>query len=410
MRTKFAWAVAICALLPLMAFGQTDIFVEDMGTVERPTVEAQVVADLHYVHMIQWTDGSAASYNVYVSEAAITDVTADNVYRIGTQIPAGQQAYEYPLQTPFTPGDVTNFYAVTGVSASGTENTTVTAGVSASTAGVSGTTDFAQPMFWFIDAPVVDGDFGDWPFEPVYADPESPDNFCAGDQDGPSDISGYVASGLDADYLYYRAEITDDALVNTVESGDGSIWQGDCVEWYLGLYDLRPSKPFHNEILYGNETDPSAAEPDWQMNIAGNAFDDPQRTFLYNAGKAGDLNQPMGNYGMEVLTQETAEGWSIEASIPWEGLAVDQSVVGVFQPKVGLIMSSSFAIADGDDPEGGRQAQLFWSSDESCNNLWQTPATRQREQVIYDPRVFGLGPPPTAVAATSWGAVKAATR
>jgi len=410
MRTKFLWAVVICALLPLMAFGQTDIFVEDIGTVERPLVETQAVPDLHYVHLIQWTDGSAASYNVYVSDAAITNVTADDVYRIGTQIPAGQQAYEYPLQTPEAPGEVTNFYAVTAVSAAGVENTAVTAGVSATTAGLAGITDFAQPMFWFIDAPAVDGDFGDWPFEAVYMDPESPDSFCAGDQDGASDISGFVANGLDADYLYFRAEVTDDALVNTVETGDGGIWNGDNVEWYLGLYDLRPSTPFHNEITYGNESDPTAAEPDWQMDIAGNAFDDAQRTFLYNQGKAGDLNQPMGNYGLEVLTQETAEGWSIEASIPFDGLAIDPSVVAPFAPKVGMIISSCFAIADGDNTEGGRDAQLFWASDASANNLWKTPATRQREQVIYDPRVFGLGALPTAVEAMSWGAIKAAVR
>ena len=405
MKSKWMWAVVIAIAVPAMVFAQTEIAVDNIGVVERPMAEGQVLPETHYVHTILWTDGSAASYDIYVSDAAITDIGAANVFQIAAGVPAGQQAYEYALQTPFSPGDVVNYYAVT---ASG--SSAVTAGVNATTDGTAGTTEWGQPFYWFVDEPIIDADFGEWAFEPVALSPESPDNFFGGEIDNDADFSGVMAMGVDADNIYFRAEMTDDVLINAnpdEPEGGGAIWQGDCMEWYIGFYDLRPSKPRHPESQFGNESDPSLAEPDWQLNIAGNSFDSPMRSHAYDAGAAGDLLGPLGNFGLEVLNIETAAGWSIEARLPLEGMVLDPALVSQYEPKFGHINGVCYVGNDGDDPAGGRQGQLFWAQDESINNAWNTPSSWQKEHVIYDPRVFGLGGPGTAVEATSWGSIKA---
>ncbi|NKB67429.1 MAG: hypothetical protein GKR89_10240 [Candidatus Latescibacteria bacterium] len=400
-------AVAAAALMPVMAWAQTDVAVENTGNVERPLAEGQVVPDINYVHTILWTDSGADAYDVYASEEAITDIGAANVFRVGTGIASGQQAWEHPLLTPFAGevGDVTLFYAV--VEAGGSA---VTPGTNATTSGTSGTREWAQPFFWFTEEPFIDGDFSDWPFEPVTLDPESPDNFFAGELDGRDDMSGQLAMGVDANNVYMRVETTDDLFVNTVESGDGSIWQGDAVEFYLGYYDMRPSDLRHPLSQFGNESDPSAAEPDWQLAIAGNAFDNPQRSHSYDgsaADNAGSFNRPLGDVGLEVLTGETGDGWFIEASLPHAGMQFEPSLLDVFQPWVGLISPATYVLNDGDDPAGGRQAQVFWSKDEAVNNAWNTPSSWEKQHVIYDPKVFGLGGGGgTAVEESSWGAIK----
>jgi hypothetical protein len=407
MRSKWLGALAAVVLLSGWALAQTGVSVENTGVVTRPAVAGQVLPETHNVHTIVWTDDKAASgesYNIYVSDKAITDVGADNVYRIGTQIPEGKQVYEHALLTPFAPGPVTNYYAVTIVKG-GAESTKVTAGTNATTAGTKGTTEFGQPLFWFTEAPFIDAEFGDWPFQPVYLSPLD-QHFLGGALDGPQDQSGNVANGINDTDLFFMGEVTDDALVNTIATLDGGIWQGDVIETYIGFYDLRPSDPRHPTTQWGNESDPTKAAPDWQLDIAGNAFDEPNRSQNYAAGMHGALQTGLGNLGLEVLTKETAAGWNLEARQPLVGLAQDPAVIAPFKPKVGMILGSTIALADGDDPSGGRQAQLFWGKDAAQNNAWNTPAAWEKEQVIYDPKVFGLGGGATSVEAKSWGQIK----
>jgi len=409
MRSKWLGALAAVALLSGWALAQTGISVENTGVVTRPMVAGQVLPETHNVHTILWTDDGSASgesYNVYVSDAPITDVGAANVYRIGTQIPEGKQAYEHALLTPFAPGSVTNYYAVTVVKG-GAENSKVTAGVNATTGGTNGTTEFGQAMWWFLDAPFIDAEFGDWaPFTPLYLSPLD-QHFVGGAADGPLDISGNIGLGINDTDLFFMGEVTDDALANTVATGDGGIWAGDNCEYYIGFYDQRPSTPRHPTTQWGNETDPTKAEPDWQLDIAGNAFDEPNRSQNYAAGMHGSLQTGMGNLGLEVMTKETATGWNLEAGMPLSGLAQDPAVIAPFKPKIGMILPCTMALPDGDDPSGGRQAQLFWGKDAAQNNSWNTPSAWEKELVIYDPKVFGLGGGATSVEAKSWGQVKA---
>jgi len=151
---------------------------------------AQIPTDItvtnnNTVHIISWTDAeglTGETYNVYMSTSPITDVTAFTVYRIGTGIPEGVGSYEYQLYTPWEPGPVTYYYAVTVVS-EGVENTTIEPDVNATTTGEDGTTTWGWAAIWvdgtIFNPPVINGDFSDWPATPsfwVHCYPENPDN------------------------------------------------------------------------------------------------------------------------------------------------------------------------------------------------------------------------------------------
>lgn len=411
MRAKWLLVALVAALVPGLVLAQTEIAVDNTGVVTRPTVDGQVLPETHHVHTILWTDDASVTgetYNVYVSTKPITDVGAADAYLVGSGIPEGQQTYEYALLTPFAAGAVANYYAVTRVTSAGIERTSITAGSNATTSAVTGTAEYGQPMFWFVNEPFIDGEFGDWPFTPVYLDPTSPDNFYGGEISGPDDMSGDIALGINDENLFFMARTTDDALVNTIEGGTTDIWKGDAAEWYVSLYDLRPSEPRHATMQWGNETDPSKAEPDYQIDIAGNAFDDPIRSCVYASGAINaTYMEPLR--GLEVQTKLNGQGeggWSLEAMMPLTGLAQDPAVIEPYDPQIGHILGCTYALADGDDPSGGRAGQLFWAKDASVNNAWNVPASFQREMVIYDPKVFGEGTA-TSVEQRSWGQLKA---
>ncbi|NKB71665.1 MAG: hypothetical protein GKR89_31710 [Candidatus Latescibacteria bacterium] len=406
MSKKWLRFSALLSLVPCMALAQSEIAVENTGIVERPIAEGGVVQEATYVHTILWTDGSGASYNIYVSDAPITDIDAGNVFRIATEIPEATQNYAHALLTPFAPGDVSNYYAVTMVDAGGTESSTVTAGVNATSAATSGTADFGQPLWWFLDEPFIDGEIDEWTFDPVSMSPDDPNHYVAGEIDGPADYSWDGAMGVDDNALYLMANATDDVFVNTIPIEDAGVWQGDSPEFYIGLYDLRPSVPRHPTPFWGNESDPSNADTDWQLMIGADAADNPARGWHFPGTHPEEFRTNWAVVGGEVFFTETAEGWRGEVRLPWTALAPDAATQVPFAPKIGMILPAQYAGNDGDDPAGGRQGQLHWAQDEAANNSWNTPSAWEKVQVIYDPKVFGLGGGGTAVEEKTWGEIK----
>ena len=376
-------------LLPALVAAQSSINIEDVGIIERPLVEGQVVPDVSYVHNIQWTDDGSGPYTVWVSDSQITDAGADNVFVIGTGIPERQQQYEYPIHTPFAAGAVSNFYAVSG------------GDVTATTSATGGNATHNEPLFWFLDAPFIDGDLSDWTHQPISI--LSSSNFVNGESDGDEDLSLTTAMGIDADAIYMQCDVTDDIRSNALEDGPG-VWQGDGCEWYIGYYDIRPSTPRHIESQCGAETD-------WQFVIAYNAVDGNRAPF----GDGGETCADNFNSGMLIGTGidlfasgETLadENWRVEASIPHDGLVIDRAVR--WNPTIGDISPATIAVNDQDDPAGGRQGQPFWGQDAFIGEAWHAPASWENTVTIYDPKVFGLGlgGGPTAVEENSWGALK----
>ena len=59
-------------------------------------------------------------------------------------------------------------------------------------------------------------------------------------------------------------ERADDVLVNPRPPGVSDQWRGDVVEYYIGLYDRRPSDAPHDDYQGGDE-------PDYEIHIKANA-------------------------------------------------------------------------------------------------------------------------------------------
>ncbi|MCD6165573.1 hypothetical protein J7K19_02540 [bacterium] len=358
-----------------------------------------IVTNQNTVHVISWKDATALSgetYNVYVSQNPITDLNSPFVYLIGTQIPEGQQSYEYQLYTPNDPVTVTYYYAVTSV-VNGVENTTLSPGINTTTDGEPGTTTWALAMVWLdgikFHPPTFDGDLSDWVGYPrIYIDPTSPDNrITAGVIDGPQDLSGYFYYAADQNNLYFAADVTDDYLVNIWTADQGNVWKGDGVEFYLGLYDQRPSDPPHDDF----QVQP---EPDYQILIKANAGTGPA-FHIYTNGKTTTEGNPTitEQWCGERIAGDPTSGWIVEAKLPYEALTWDPvAYPQVIRPAIGWVLPTNIGINDTDVPGlGERQGQLMWSNHDDAGASWDRPETWKHQVVIYDPKMFGPGFPPS---------------
>ena len=347
------------------------------------------------VHTITWTDAAGLTgetYNVYMSESPITDVTADGVYLIGTGIAEDEGSYEYQLYTPFKPGgdDVTYYYAVTSVS-DGVENTAVVPGSNATTEGESGTTTWGWAMIWFgaggYTPPELDGDLSEWEAilsydDVVYIDPTSPDNkVTTGTIDDAADMSGYFWVGTDEDALYFANDATDDYLENTYPYDEGNMWKGDSPEFYVGIYDMRPSDPRHEDY---EATD----EPDFQIDQKANAGTDfCFHVFVNGKRTPGD----MGVTGTEQwcgprVEGDLTSGYYIESKLPYVSLDWDPACPPVPHPKIGWVLPCNVMYNDTDTPGGtDREGQLSWANNDDAGASWDRPDVWQHQVVVYDP-------------------------
>ena len=208
---------------------------------------------------IGWVDNSLGTetYNVYRSAAAITDVTADGVIRIATGIPHGT---EYWNDRPFTTAgdDVTFYYAVVAVvdQQETALNEQCTAGpidlVSSETAKVRYVQDFSSSF-------VLDGlDTEFQPYSEYRLLPEGATGAAStGWTPASTDMNFAVTFIIDDTYLYISADVTDDDL----REAPYQAWEGDALEFFLGIYDARDLT-----VRHGNGS-VDAGNGDWRISF-----------------------------------------------------------------------------------------------------------------------------------------------
>lgn len=201
---------------------------------------------IDWIHL-NWTDNTikTETYNLYVSEKPITDVSADGVVKFAPGIPHGLQSY---AQRPYSSdGSVKNlYYAVTSV-ADGIE----TAIEDKSKAGpiavkttptfkVKYVKDFASKFS--LDG--LDNEFTDYKTGLII--PESAGSPRATSSWTPesADLSFKITLVVDDKYLYISADINDDEVIN---NNTYQAWQGDAIEFFMGFYDARTLKEWHGK-------------------------------------------------------------------------------------------------------------------------------------------------------------------
>jgi endoglucanase len=135
---------------------------------------------------------------------------------------------------------------------------------------------------------------------------------------------------------------------------DGDIYQGDCLEIYLGFRENQ------NSGGYGPD--------DYQLGIGMNQ--DKIATWIWNKG--------VKIQGSEIITKLTERGYTLEAKIPLSNFKKDNKI------KAGDTVWIDFAIDDGKG-KGIRSTQIVWNGD---GEGWQTPKTWKKAKLYDDQSIF----------------------
>jgi tRNA A-37 threonylcarbamoyl transferase component Bud32 len=195
-------------------------------------------------------------------------------------------------------------------------------------------------------APTIDGNLSDWPqIRPVSS------NYLVYQYDGwdgIDDVNALWYLGWDSANLYIAVVVTDDSHVQT--QSDVLIYKGDSVDLQFDT-DLAGD--------YGTSLSPD----DFQLLLSPGDFRAvPQALFLWQ-GTSG-RNELVASNQIVLNAQATADGYQLEAAIPWQNLSL--------QPTAGLTIGLALNVSDNDLP-GTAVQELLKSNVETRTYL--SPAT-----------------------------------
>lgn len=209
------------------------------------------------------------------------------------------------------------------------------------------------------DPPIaVDGELGDWSGVPNTLVLNQPAQvvFGKGSWTDADDMSGVVQLAWRAEYLFLAATVTDDVIAQA-QRGAG-IWQGDHVELYI---DVQPDAAPEKEA-FGDGQFQLALSPG-NFGTTGDALADtsPEALFFKPSG------HPVT--GVLVASTKTANGWILEAAIPW-------TVLGV-TPEANLPLAIEVGLSDTDNVEPKQESMLT-----SDTAVWAHERSRLRPMAL----------------------------
>lgn len=338
--------------------------VKPSSPVSSPVTSA-VVAVTDYPKPFQfvdltWEDNELGTetYNVYRSESPITDLKADGVVRVASNIPHGAQRW---ANRPFTKEgwERTYYYAVTAFD--GAEETPlndkckvgpVTIKTSA-TVKIAYDPDFATKF-------ALDGqntEFEDYSrFQLAPENASDPTNTWTPESE---DINFHMTFVTDGKYLYMSGDVTDDDLRNDPMM---EAWQGDAFECYIGFYDASKLKEMHT-------IGTSMTNGDWRIG------------FLATGKPALDGGPATTIKGLQSAVAQNfgGDGYVIEARIELDSVTVKGQQ---FTAPVGSLLPFKIDVNDNDpsapgwDPtnNGGRSMiAQFGTSGPEIDQSWKRP-------------------------------------
>ena len=183
--------------------------------------------------------------------------------------------------------------------------------------------------------PVIEGDLSDWGVLENTADSVV---YGADNWSGVSDLGANFSLGWDATNLYLAVLVQDDVYSQTQK--DETIFRGDSVEFLL---DVALQDDGQHEKL---------SDDDYQIGLSGGDLRDetvlPQAYMWFPVGQAGHLS------GVQVAVRLSADGYVLEAAIPWGVLEV--------QPMIGNEYGFALSVSDNDLSEVAVQQSMVSSS------------------------------------------------
>lgn len=276
-------------------------------------------------------DQSSTSVDLTWSAVGASDlgeyrVSVDGTAR--TSVPAGTTATTVSGLSP----DTSYEFAVSAVDDAGNE--------SDRSAAITVSTEPEGPearIHRIASPPTVDGSLLDWGGEPEYA----VDTVVRGSVDGPTDLAAEWRARWDDAALYVLVIVRDDAI----ETDGPQPWQDDSVEVYL---------------------DPTGD--------GGSSYDgDAQFVFRYGDGTVHAGANSIAPAGVEHAVADCADGYVLEAAIPWSTLSVD--------PAEGHVLGIDVHVNDDDGSD--REGKLAWHAGD--DTAWRDPSTFGTARLVAPP-------------------------
>ncbi len=347
-------------------------------------------------NLVSWThDAAFGGYNIYSSESAITDVTADGVSLLGS-VAFNASAFEFrhTVEIPhpsLSPLPV--YYAVTSLSQFGVENQDIAASAgSVENAGLAEAPfilelfpDEADTIFDNLSNGIASNE-GFPNIAPFVAN--AANGFQEGGGPAPdndTDLSAQFWVGYtDAPELFVYAEVLDDSIVLSPEAENGgTAWQWDSIEIGWGSYDVRDAG---GSLLGGSPHQGYEREsaPDYQFRFAG--FQDATgalvRTETFSNTQFNGLEGPVvgGATVIELMDDGSGNtiGWKMLALMPLDAIAVDGTDDVVITPPASdelLLVPMNLAVNDADGAGNTRSHQILTTKRANADgNWWNTPA------------------------------------
>ncbi len=299
-----------------------------------------------YYNLVYWTDVEGETgeiYNVYASEKPITDVHDPSVEVVASGVSEGVQNATHEIYYPLKDHDITYYYAVECVDASGNVGPAGVSDAITNTAkGVPTIADHAPANF------AADGDFSDWNDIMPWVLMPSTNNIAAGDFTNDDDLTATVWLAMDADYLYVAADVADDVF-----HYDASLvttwWTQDAFELYLGLWDQN-GKPIHNSTPENSR----GAEPDYKLIFLQDRYYNEYKNTHLGKGSEPEFTPSDPNYYFEEFS---GQDWALEAKIPLDSIAFGDDLR--FHPERGMRIMFDLVFHDNDG--SGWEGNLTWS-------------------------------------------------
>ncbi len=330
-------------------------------------------------NLVYWTEldnETSETYNVYASTSPITDVTDPAVEVVAMGVAEGTGSVTHYLYYPLKDKNVTYYYAVECVDASGNVGE---AGVSDAVTnvgkGVPTIANHAPAGF------VADGSFDEWAGIMPWTIKPSLNNIAAGSFDDDDDLTATVYLAMDDDYLYVAADVIDN-IFSYDPAKVSTWWTQDAFEFFIGLWDQN-GKPIHDV----GPSSSRGAEPDYKLIFLKDRYYNEYKNVHNGLGETPELTPDSPNY---FFTDYSGADYSLEAKIALDSIAFGDDAR--FHPKNGMRIMFDLVFHDNDDDGGNNN--LSWSPnnrDQAYLNQHQWTFTW-----IGDTTVTGINDKPAA--------------
>lgn len=202
--------------------------------------------------------------------------------------------------------------------------------------------------------PQIDGDLSEWDGVPSFSTTAIVEQEAS--WNGTMDITPAWYIGWDGQNLYLAVAVVDDVHVQINETR--LAYRGDSLE--LQLDTNLPGDP-----------GPGVNQDDYQYVISpGNFNDRAPGAFRFRGNSQGVMSDFSGSQA-SVAAVRTADGYHLEAAIPWSDLSL--------QPQGGLVLGAAFSINDLDTP-GTAVQELMLSN--VPGRQWADPRSWGRLELV----------------------------